>query len=74
MNGLEGQIRIEFLPAYAPDLNPVEYLWAWLKRDALANYCPTNLNELKRMARRKLWSAQKRPCVIAACWKQAGLW
>jgi transposase len=24
------------LPGYAPDLNPVEYLWAWLKRHALA--------------------------------------
>ena len=74
VDGLGEQIRIEFLPAYAPDLNPVEYLWAWLKRHALANYCPNNLNELKKMARNKLWSAQKRPSVIAACWKQAGLW
>ena len=73
VNGLDGQISIEFLPAYAPDLNPVEYLWAWLKRHALANYCPNNLNELKSMARHKLWSAQKRPSVISACWKQAGL-
>jgi transposase len=35
---VNGQISIEFLPAYAPDLNLVEYLWAWCKRHALANY------------------------------------
>jgi transposase len=48
------------LPPYAPDLNPVEYLWAWLKRHALANYCPNDLGELQSTARKKLKSAQKR--------------
>ena len=74
LDSLGGQIRIAFLPPYAPDLNPVEYLWAWLKRQALANYCPNNLRELQTMARNKLKSAQKRPSIIAACWKQATLW
>ncbi len=74
LDSLGGQIRIAFLPPYAPDLNPVEYLWAWLKRHALANYCPNNLRELQTMARNKLKSAQKRPSIIAACWKQATLW
>jgi transposase len=62
------------LPPYAPDLNPVEYLWAWLKRHAMANYCPDNLSELQTTARNKLKSAQKRPSIIAACWAQANLW
>jgi hypothetical protein len=30
-------LRVERLPAYAPELNPVEYLWANLKGGALAN-------------------------------------
>ena len=55
-------------------LNPVEYLWAWLKRHALANYCPDNLAQLKAAARNKLSSAQQRPAIIVACWKQATLW
>ena len=63
-----------FLPPYSPDLNPVEYLWAWLKRHALANFCPPNLGELNVAARAKLRSAQRRPFIIAACWVQAGLW
>ena len=26
--------------------HPVEFLWAWLKRHALANFCPDSLDEL----------------------------
>ncbi len=48
-------------PPYSPDLNPVEYLWAWLKRHVLANYCPNDLSELHITARDKLKSAQERP-------------
>ena len=33
---------VERLPAYAPELNPVEGLWSWLKGIQLANLvCPT---------------------------------
>ena len=74
LKSLGGHIQIAFLPPYAPDLNPVEYLWAWLKRHALANYCPNNLAELHASARNQLKSAQKRPSIIAACWMQATLW
>jgi putative transposase len=63
-----------FLPPYSPDLNPVEFPWAWLKRHALANFCPANLDELNVAVRNKLKSAQHRPSIIAACWVQAGLW
>lgn len=41
------------LPVLRPDLNPVEYLWAWLKRQALANCCPDAQAELKHTAWRK---------------------
>jgi transposase len=71
---LDGLIQVAFLPPYAPDPNPVEYLWAWLKRHALANYCPNDLSELHTTARHKLKSAQKRPSIVAACWMQATLW
>ena len=73
LDTLGGHIQIAFLPPYAPDLNPVEYLWAWLKRHAMANYCPNNLSELHTTARNRLKSAQKRPSIIAACWMQATL-
>jgi transposase len=70
VDGLDGRIALAFLPPYAPDLNPVEYLWAWLKRHALANYCPASIAELSVTARGRLKSAQRRTTLIAAFWKQ----
>jgi transposase len=52
----------------------VEYLRAWLKRHALANFCHDTLAELKNTARLELKSGQKRRSIITACWKQAELW
>ena len=69
----QGQIDIHFLPPYCPELNLVEYLWAWLKRHALANYCPDTLAELRHAARSKLKSGQRRCAIIASCWAQAEL-
>ena len=40
------RLHLEFLPAYAPELNPVEYLWSWLKTNPLANRCAPNLDQL----------------------------
>ena len=39
-------VRVEWLPAYAPDLNPVEAMWSCTKHGDLANYTPDNLYEL----------------------------
>lgn len=74
LDSTKGSVQVAFLPPYAPDCNPVEYLWAWLKRHALANFCPANLAQLKTTARNKLRSAQHRRSIIVACWKQAELW
>ncbi len=73
VDSTDGDIQISFLPPYAPELNPVEYLWAWLKRHALANFCPDTLDELTHTARAKLKSGQRRRSIIACCWKQAEL-
>ena len=74
LDGTNGAMQMARLPSYAPELNPVEYLWAWLKRHALANFCPHSLAELKLTARSKLRSGQRRQSIITACWKQAELW
>ena len=37
---------VERLPAYAPDLNPVEGLWACLKGGDLANRCCDTIEEM----------------------------
>lgn len=40
------RIHLEFLPPYAPELNPNEYAWSYLKTGALANFCPDDLEQL----------------------------
>lgn len=41
------------LPPYAPELNPVETLWAYLKQNPLANWAPPDALTLARVARRR---------------------
>ncbi len=36
-------LSVERLPGYAPELNPVEYLWGNVKGQELANLCAENL-------------------------------
>jgi len=40
------KVEIEWLPAYAPDLNPVEQVWNRTKYTDLANYVPDDLLSL----------------------------
>ncbi len=40
------RVHLEFLPPYAPELNPNEYGWAYLKTGELANYCPEDVDDL----------------------------
>jgi putative transposase len=40
------RVHVEYLPGYAPELNPNEYGWAYLKSNPLANYCPSDVTQL----------------------------
>jgi len=40
------RLSLERLPPYAPELNPVEFLWNYLKYEKLANYAPRNVLDL----------------------------
>jgi len=42
-----------FLPAYAPELNPVEAFWSYLKTNPLANLSAENAQVLVSLARRQ---------------------
>ena len=57
----EGHIVTEYLPPYAPELNPVEYIWAYWKQHELPNVCPKDDGELSRRARRALRRMQHKP-------------
>jgi len=53
------RLHLEFLPPYAPELNPIEYGWAYLKGGALANYCPDDVDELHDTVRAAAQSVRK---------------
>ena len=74
VSSLQGWIAIEYLPAYAPELNPVEYLWGHWKHHELPNVCPADLWQLSAGARRTLRRLRRRPRLITAFWKQSSLW
>jgi transposase len=67
------RLEVEALPAYAPELNPVEYLWGYWKQHELPNFCPKNFGELSHHALRALRRMRRRPTLVAAFWKQAEL-
>ena len=64
LDGLNGHIQIAFLPPYAPDLNPVEYVWSYLKTGALANLAPTQLDALTAAARHGHRSLQRNQLLL----------
>lgn len=47
-------IEFEWLPAYAPELNPVESRWSHTKYGQLANFVPNDAPQLKRSVRSAL--------------------
>ena len=73
LESLNGALQLEFVPGYAPELNPVEAIWAHVKPHEMANFLAENFTQLNQFARNRLKSMQRRPRLIAAFWKQAEL-
>jgi transposase len=71
---LDGWIEPHYLPSYAPELNPVEFIWAYWKQHALPNVCPKDYYQLSQAALRTLRRMRRRPRLITAFWHQASLW
>lgn len=69
-----GRVRAERLPAYAPELNPVEYLWAHLKEHEIGSLTVREAWQLSHQATAALRRMRRRPRIIRACYAQAELW
>ena len=54
-----GHLHTFFLPAYAPELNPVEYAWSYLKMNPLANWPTFEIAELAALTHRHARSLQR---------------
>ncbi len=53
------RVSLEYLPGYAPELNPVELVWAYVKKHLLGNFCARTTGDLKARLR-SAWHAVRR--------------
>ena len=65
--------HLAYLPPYAPELNPVESLWASLKTNPLANDPPLDLPHLTDRARRAARSVRHQPALLRGFLRHTGL-
>jgi transposase len=47
-------LKLEFLPAYSPDFNPIERLWKWIKKEYTHNKCWASKTDLGKYLEKKL--------------------
>ena len=73
LNSRLQKIEFEWLPAYAPELNPVEARWSHSKCADLANFVPDDTPQLKRAVRRSLKNHANRKRLKASFFKTAKL-
>lgn len=64
---------VERFPAYAPELNPQEYLWSASKGRDMSNFCPSRDNDLHRQTKKSLRRIQRTESVLQGALKKSGL-
>ncbi|HEY4681894.1 MAG TPA: transposase [Candidatus Acidoferrales bacterium] len=69
----QGWLRLEWLPAYAPELNPVEYLWGYLDGGVLAHYAPPTLGEIRQRVKAGARRVRRCPDVLRGFLKASSL-
>jgi len=67
------RLHIEWLPPYAPDLNPDEQVWNRTKYTDLANFIPDNIQQLSRAVRKSLCKTRSEQTLLRSFLKHAGL-
>lgn len=66
------QIQLEFLPAYAPEVNPEEFCHGNVKR-SMKNAVFTSKQDICKNLNRHFSLLRKRPDILLACFQHAGL-
>ena len=73
-NGVAQRIHLEQLPGYAPELNPAEGIWNYLKRVELKNLCCQSISHLNYELRKARERLRHKTNVILGCIKQPGFY
>jgi transposase len=67
------RVQVEWLPPYAPELNPTEQVWNHTKYADLANFVPDDVLELGRAVAGSLHSKSKNQSLLRSCFQHAEL-
>jgi transposase len=73
-NSAAGRIHLEQLPGYAPELNPTEGIWNYLKRVELKNLCCQSISHLNYELRKAADRLRHKTQVILGCIQQPGFY
>jgi transposase len=68
-----GEIHVEVLPGYAPDLNPDEGVWQHLKNVEMRNLCCQDLHQLQWQLGFAIMRLRSKPHIIRSFFQGAGL-
>lgn len=66
-------VELEFLPGYAPELNPIEGVWGYGKNNPLANFCPMDVKELHTKVYRETRKVARKPALLKSFVKMTPL-
>jgi len=66
------RLHLEQLPSSAPDLNPDEGIWNYLKRVELGNVCCTDLDDLATQLLRSKERLRHKRDIIRSCSRECG--
>ncbi len=65
--------HIVWFPPYAPDLNPVELLWSYLKYGRLANFAPNTIQDIRTTVDRERRRLGRHPELLRSFFRHSAL-
>lgn len=71
-DGAAERLQLERLPGYAPELNPDEGVWRYLKRVELRNVCCSGLGELKQELEQAKRRLRRKPHILRSFLREPG--
>lgn len=67
------RVDVQWLPAYAPELNPVEQVWNYSKHSQLANFIPDDVEHLSEAVEQSLTLQSFEPHLLRSFFQHAKL-